>query len=407
MGTTKIPLCTADIRRELKSKVTLKNTALPKDTKFALYLEVSDELAKKIELDAVLAGKIFRDVSKIYKEAVGDLAKLATDIDDSFLKPPLKSADYPKKEWAKRAPDIFAEAEAKMLVQAKKHIQKWQQVRKDRTKYVVKASAKVTVGTLGVATATLGTVISSAGVATTGGAAIPGLVAAIYVNAKAIVQLGKVINRLRRDVDAAEKDLRNDLETIYKAYMKNCKAAVVSKELGKAAIEQFLATTMPSISSAENGLSDFKGKLDGIDIKLSEMAISLNTILDQQLELQKKIAAKKKTLQQGKYKSKKLPKLEASVDKLAVEVNRLLAEIPEADTKIAKGRKRYNTKYKPMIKALKAKKPGWVDYAQMSMKLGDLALGAAFTDFGAADSVLVLVDSIGTEADDVLVEKLL
>lgn len=407
MGTTRIPLCTADIRRELKSKVKLKNTALPKDTKFNLYLEVSDDLAKKIELDAVLAEKIFTDVSKTYKETVGELAKLATDIDDNFLKPPLKPADYPKKEWAKRAPDIFAEAEAKMLVQAKKQIQKWQQVRKDRTKYVVKASAKVTVGTLGVATATLGTVVSSAGVATTGGAAIPGLVAAIYVNAKAIVQLGKVINRLRRDVDAAEKDLRNDLLAIYSAYMKNGKAAVVGKELGKAAVEQFVAATLPSISSAENGLSDFKGKLDGIDIKLSEMGIKLNKILDQQLELQKKIDVKKKKLRQGKYKSKKLPKLEGSVDKLAEEVNRLLAEIPEADRKIARGRKRYNTIYKPMVKDLKAKKPGWVDYAQMSMKLGDLALGAGFTDFGAADSILVLVDSIGTEVDDVLVERLL
>lgn len=407
MATKRIALCTADLRAPLKSATNLKNTILPKDLKFDMYLEVSDDLYKQIEDDAVLAEKIFKGVSKDFKKAVADLAAVAKDIDVEFGKS-VKPKGWAEKEWKKRAPDILDTAEASMLAHARDQVAKWQRVRKDRKKYVIKSVAKVTVGSLGVATATLGTVVAAGGTAASGGGAIPGLIAAIYANVKAVVQLAKVVNRLRRDVDAAEKDLQKDLRTLVQAYEKNGSKGVAAKEMGKAAVEQFLATTMSSISSAENGLSDFKGKLDGVDIKVSEMGIKLNRILTEQEKLDREIDRKiTKQLAGTGYKSKKLPKLLASNKKLANKVNELLNELPKALDRVEKARNRYRTSYKPTLAALKAKKPGWVDYAQMSLKLGDLALGAGFTDFAAADSILVLVDSIGVEVDDVLTEKIL
>lgn len=234
------------------------------------------------------------------------------------------------------------------------------------------------------------------------------LIAAIYVNVKAVAQLAELINRLRRDVDAAESVLRGELIDLVQSYEKNSRGQVAAKELALAALDPFLAVSANSISKAETSMFDFKGKLDGVDIKVSEMGIKLNKVISDQAELQREIKLKlAKQIAQAGYRSKKLPKLEAAVDQLGTQIQALIDDIPKALKKVEDARTRYRDSYKPTLAALKAKKPGWVDNAQLALKLGDLALGAGFTTFSAADSVLVLVDSIGVEATDVLAEKVL
>jgi len=407
MATVNIPICTNDMRRPLKAATNLKNTILPKNLKFEVYLQVDKELQEQIEDDAVLAEKLFKKVSIEYKKTVADLAAVATDIDREFGKE-LKPKGWVEKEWQKRAPDVFEDAEARMLTESRKTIKKWQQVRKDRKSYVIKSAVKVTIGSLSVATASLGTAIAIGGVVTTGGAAVPGLVAAIYANLKAVVALGKLLRRLKRDVDEAEEELQNQLSHLIKAYTANSKGQVAAKELGKAAVEQFFAVSMKSISNGENAMFDFKGKLDKVEINLSKMGIKLNKALTDQAAMDKQIEGKiVKMLKQANYKSKKLPKLTAASKKLNTAINELLADIPVAIQKVDGARARHRSVYKPAMVNLKAKKPEWVQYGEAALKLGDLALGAGFTDFSALDSILVLVDSIGVEFDDVLAEKLL
>jgi hypothetical protein len=403
----KIPLCTASLEKPLRQATRLDHLVVPKDIKFEMYLEVPDELHKLIEDDAVLADKIFKGVTKDYQWAVAELATVANDIDGAMSKS-LKPQGWADQEWQKRAPGILDEAEARMLAHSRDAIQKWQKVRKDRKAYVVKSATKVAVGTLSVATATLGTVLAAGATGATYGAGLASLIAAIYINVKAIAQLAKLINRLRRDVDAAESVLLGELIDLVESYEKNSKGQVAAKELALAALDQFLAVSANSISKAETSMFDFKGKLDGVDIKVSEMGIKLNKVITQQAELSRSIETKlAKQLAQAGYRSKKLPKLQASVDKLGQQIQALIDDIPKALQKVKDARARYRDSYKPTLAALKAKKPGWVDNAQLALKLGDLALGAGFTTFSAADSVLVLVDSIGVEATDVLAEKML
>ena len=407
MATVNIPICTNDMKRPLKAATNLKHTVLPKTLKFEVYLQVDKELQEQIENDAVLAEKLFKKVSVEYKKTVTDLAAVATDIDREFGKE-LKPKGWVEKEWQKRAPEVFEDAEARMLTESRKLIKKWQQVRKDRKSYVIKSAVKVTIGSLSVATASLGTAIAIGGVATTGGAAVPGLVAAIYANVKAVIALGKVLRRLKRDVDEAEQELWKQLRYLLDAYTDNTKGQVATKELAKAAVEQFFSVSMKSISNGENAMFDFKGKLDKVEINLSKMGIKLNKALTDQAALDKQIEDKiGKMLKQANYKSKKLPKLVASSKKLNTAVNDLLTDIPVAIRKVDGARVRHRTMYKPAMVNLKAKKPEWVQYGEAALKLGDLALGAGFTDFSALDSILVLVDSIGVEFDDVLAEKLL
>ncbi len=407
MAMVNIPICTNDMKQPLKAATNLKNTILPKNLKFEVYLQVDKELHEQIEEDAVLAEKLFKKISVEYKKTVADLAAVATAIDQEFGRE-LKPRGWVAKEWEKRAPDVFDDAEARMLTEARKAIKKWQQVRKDRKKYVIKSAVKVTIGTLSVATASLGTAIAIGGVATTGGAAVPGLVAAIYVNVKAVVALGKVLRRLKRDVDAAEEVLWTELRHLLEAYADSTRGGVATRELAKAAVEQFFSVSMKSISNGENAMSDFKGKLDKVEINLSKMGIKLNKALTDQAALDVQIDDKiGKMLKQANYKSKKLPKLVAASSKLNTSVNDLLKELPKAIKKVDGARLRHRTIYKPAMVNLKAKKPEWVQYGEAALKLGDLALGAGFTDFGALDSILVLVDSIGVEFDDVLAEKLL
>lgn len=407
MPTVSIPICTNDLRRPLKTATNLKHTILPKNLKFEVYLQVDKDLHDQIENDAVLAEKLFKKTAIEYKKTVADLAAVATDIDQEFGKE-LKPKGWVEKEWLKRAPDVFEDAEARMLTEARKAIKSWQRVRNDRKKYVIKSAVKVTIGSLSVVTASLGTAIAIGGVATTGGGAVPGLVAAIYANIKAVVALAKVLRRLKRDVDEAEEELWKQLRYLLKSYADNTSGQVAAKELGKAAVEQFLAVSMKSISNGENAMFDFKGKLDKVEINLSKMGIKLNKALTEQAALDRQIEGKiAKMLKQANYRSKKLPKLLASSKKLNTAVIGLLDDIPDAIQKVDGARARHRTVYKPALVSLKAKKPEWVQYAEAALKLGDLALGAGFTDFSALESVLVLVDSIGVEFDDVLAEKLL
>jgi len=406
----KIKLCTNDLYKAVKDEVKTQYLKIPNDLSFEMYLDVPNELHEQFEDDAVLANKVFSDVSIEYKRAVKELVSLAKDIESQFSKGAIKMTrkDYAEKEWSRDAPDIIDAAQARMEVRARKAIQKWQSVRNDRKKYVIKSVAKVTVGTLGVAASALGIAVAATATGATVGAGLAALVAAIYGNVRAIVQLSKVIHRLRRDIAAAEEVLKEDLETLVESYKKNGKAAVASKELLKAAYDQFFAYTLPSISSTENILSDFKGKLDGLDIKLSEMGIKLNKLLDSQKELQKEIDRKlKKELDRMGYKSKKLPGLIKTQDELEKKMRGLLTETPEMMTKVSDYRDRYINDYKKTLDALKSKKPVWVDYAQIALKLPDLAIASGFTSFAAVEQVLVLVDTLGVEVNDVLLEKLL
>ncbi|MGD9864821.1 MAG: hypothetical protein AB7S99_16590 [Pseudodonghicola sp.] len=399
MANVKIPLCTNDLRRPVKAATKLKHTHLPKDLKFECYLEINQELQQKIEDDAVLAEKIFKDSSLTYKKLIKALAGLAQDIDDACGKS-LKPKGWASKEWKARAPDLFEEAEAEMLTAARKKIVKWQQVRKDRTKYVIKCSAKVVVGSLAVATTTLGTVVA----APAGGV---GLIASIYGNIKAVIAMAKLIQRLRRDVNQAEDELRAQLTQLTYNYERMSKGQVAGREIAKAALEQFLSISTASVSNAENALFDYKGKLDKLEIELSKMGIKLNKALTDQAALDKLIETKiEKMLKDANYKSKKLPKLTASSKKLNETVLGVLAGIEKAITRVDDARARYRKTYKPAVVNLKAKKPNWVQYAETSLKLGDLALTAGFTDFQALDGILVLVDSIGVEIDDVMAEQL-
>ncbi len=402
-----IPICTSDLHKALKSATNLKNTVLPKNLKFEVYLQVDDDLHKQIEDDAVLAEKIFKGVSKEYKWTVAEMASLAKDIDVAFGKE-LRKKGWVEAEWQKRAPKTLDEAEARMLTHSQKAIRKWQSVRKDRKKYVVKTATKITIGSLGVATATLGTGLAIAGTVASSGGGIPALVAAIYLNVKAIAALAKQLVRLKKNVDEAEKALQDQLLSLVKSYKDDGPGKVAAKELAKAALEQYFIVSMKSISGAETAISDYKGKLAKVDINTSQMGIKLNKILDDQIKLDKAINDKiTKTLASAGYKSKKLPKLIDKSKQLNTATRNLLRDLPNAIARVEDGHSRYNNVYKPAIKGLKAKKPEWVKYGEMSMKLGDLALGAGFTDFGSVESIMLLVDSIGVEFDDVLAEQLM
>ena len=103
--------------------------------------------------------------------------------------------------------------------------------------------------------------------------------------------------------------------------------------------------------------------------------------------------------------SKKLPKIKNKLDKLTKTTASQITNM-EALYKRVDGASKRERIYEQALKMLKQKKPGWVKYAEASLKLTDLAVGAGFTDFSEIAQILVLVDSIGVEVDDLLVEQL-
>lgn len=391
-----IPICTADIRKQVKSGANPKNFDLPAKMTFKAGLEVEDDLLKQIETDDRLANKIFAAVSNEYKACLTKVINVTKFADKRMEK---ENREKVAQQWEQDVAGYFADAEKAMLVSATKEINAWLKTRGDRKKYKIKVAATITVGSLALATASLGTAVAAAA----GG---PGVVVAIYGNIKAFINLVKEIRKLAMDMEKAEKILKKDLDKIVKAYTDATKGKVVRGEMAAALIKQLFTYQKASITGCEGQYATFHGKLAGVQIKCSEASKKLHASLDLQSELDKKILEKtQKELQSIGYTSKKLPKLEKSLDKLVKKTMEQLTAI-ERLYKRAELAEGHDSTYKKTLDALKAKKPEWVKYAEASLKLIDLGMGAACTDFSAAEQVLVLVDSIGVEVDDLLKEEL-
>ncbi len=396
----KIPLLTNDLASAVRSVAKLQIILPPKDMTFDVWLEVDDALFEKIKNDSYLADKMFGEVSKVYKVAASHLAKEAERIEKEFFAKG-KSKQWVVKEWEKAAPPILAKFEPALQAKAQAHLKTWQKVTKDANKYVVKCVFKVAIGSVGVATATLGTIVAFG----SGGGGAGGVVA-LYGLYKAIISLGKEVNRLRRDVDQAEKALQDYADSLLKTYKTASKKKVVGREFATEFLNGLTPKEVKNINGLNTNYASFKGKLDRIEKNLSALGVKLNELLDAQEDLDKEIDRKiQKMLAQRGYKSKKLPKLMTALKKSRFQVSKKIAEVSEGIGKVSNARKRERG-YKTAIKELNDKKPGWAGKVEKLIVLGDLALGAGFTDFSKLDQLLVFIDTVGVELDNVLVEEI-
>lgn len=396
----KIPLLTNDLASAVRSVAKLQIILPPKDMTFDVWLEVDDALFEKIKNDSYLADKMFGEVSKIYKVAASHLAKEAERIEKEFFAKG-KSKDWVVKEWQKAAPPILSKFEPVLQNKAVAHLKTWQKVTKDANKYVVKCVFKVAIGSVGVATATLGTIVAFG----SGGGGAGGVVA-LYGLYKAIIALGKEINRLRKDVDQAEKALQDYADSLLKTYKTASKKKVVGREFATEFLNGLSPKEIKNINGLNTNYESYKGKLDRVEKNLSALAVKLNELLDAQEDLDKEVDRKiQKMLTQRGYKSKKLPKLMTALKKSRFQVSKKIAEVSEGIGKVDKARKRERG-YKTAIKELNDKKPGWAGKVEKLIVLGDLALGAGFTDFSKLDQLLVFIDTVGVEIDNVLAEEI-
>ncbi|MEP4196399.1 MAG: hypothetical protein ABJL99_12275 [Aliishimia sp.] len=395
-----IPLLTNDLSSAVRSASKLQIVLPPKSLTFDVSLQVDDDLFEKIKLDGFLADKMFGEVSKIYKVAASHLAKEAERIEKEFFAKD-KTRAWVISEWEKTAPAILEKFEPILQKKAEGHLKTWQKVQGDSNKYVVRCVFKVAVGTLGVAAATLGTVVAFG----SGGGGVGGVVA-IYGLYKAVLALGKEINRQRKDVDQAEAALQKYAAGLIKTYKDASKKKVVGREFATEFLNSLSPAEIKNLNGLNTNFDSFKGKLDRVEKGLSNLSTKLNELIDAQEDLQKDVDRKiKKQLAQRDYKSKRLPKLEAKMSKLHTQTARKIAEVSQGIGKVDGARKREKG-YRTAIKELNNKKPGWAGKVEKLIILGDLALGAAFTDFSKLDQLLVFINAVGVEVDGVLAEQI-
>ena len=407
---TKIKICTTSIKKQIASAVGSKYRwpayNLPPEIAFNVILEVDPKLGKKIETDDKLANAIFAGVGKHQKLAVKETADifLAAEKEALALRrkiPPLLALKaYKKKSTVivKDAVNCMEKRSQLMIDHANAEINKWLKVRGDRTQYKRKAFIKVTLSTVGVVAASLGT----AGSISSGGA---GLGIAIYGLAKAIVGLGKEIRNLAIGIDKAEKKLRKDLMAVKKAYLNASSQTVSAKEIGMSVVERILTYEMKSISKCEKELDLFVGKLRGIDVKAGNYGKKLHKLLDKQGQLDKLIVAyKKQLLTGGRYMPRKLPKLEKSMQKLATATSKAITSMESLYKRIDKGQT--NEKhYRKALTQLQAQKPDWVKYFEMATALIDITLGATVLEKEAL-SIIPYCIGIGVEIGDIAEEEM-
>jgi len=408
----RIPLCTKSVKARVRAGIQRKYKKserifhLPKNVAFDVVLEVEDALYKKIELDDKLANAVFAGVSKHYNEAQQEIVDAYLEAEKKARR--IKAKEPPKTARRKiramkdplrdRVADILQTRSQAIVDQANAEIDAWLVVRKDRRKYKRKAAIKVTLGTVGVVTSSIGT----AGAAASGGYALG---VAIYGLVKSIINLGKQIYNLAIAIDKAEKNLRSDLAGVKKAYLRAGKKEVAGKEIGKSVVERVLTYEMKSISKCEKELDLFVGKLRGIDVKAGDYGKKLHQMLDKQEALDKLIAEKKKQqLRNEEYVSKRLPKLEKSLKKLIKATADQIRSMERLYKRIERGQRNEKI-YRAALSRLQAKKPEWVKYAEMATALIDIALDASALQNEAADIATFCTDIVSELGEIVNEEK--
>jgi carbon monoxide dehydrogenase subunit G len=364
MGMEKLTILKGDVSKEAGKKANPKAIKLA-NAWFEVTLEVEKKLAGKLDTDVRFVSKLYDDVTKNYRKLVDDTADLWRKAESNAvaMAPIVKAKDLQAKFDADRA-KLFKNCEGQITKNVNQHINRWLQVRKDRTKYKWSVAYKIGIG---VAQIGGGSGAAAAGLVSGG----TSWVLTIVGIAKGIVKIAKEIKRMAADVGKAQKQLEGTVKELMASYMTKSKTSVGVREVGKSFVAEFTLIEMKSIKRANKELITYKGKVTPIHEKSAKLGKELHKLLDAQTQLDRKVEKEWATLFAGK-KAKKLVVLEKAIDKSCQAVESMINRLTGMNDVLDK-HETFTTQMEASIAALKAKKPGWAKQAEKIIWLGSIA----------------------------------
>jgi len=332
----------------------LVEVTFPSDPKLQAIFKNDPLLYQKLQdkINAYMTGNVVNNLGNIVKK-LDPQAVAAAKTDD--MEEMLKILD----KFQETANGYARSASTMAARQADKEWMNLCRTKTEYQKYKIVAGAKLTAGTVGLATGVGMTIGSTVATVATGGAAAVGtwysLTMGIAGILKSSVGLGKEIYNLAISADKVQKKIIKSLGILQADYLGIIKGKKVhpglskskigATEVGLEAVRSFVGASMTTISECDRMNGQFHDKLNGIDLKSHELSKKLEKVLTDTEKL-KKLKPKRK---------KQIEKLEGTVHKIIEKTIQLASKVKE-------GRKAH-VSYSTALTDLKAHKPktGWLE----------------------------------------------
>ena len=360
-------------------------------------IEADDKLYQKITNDALLAQQIFDNVSYEQNELVNWLTGYAKAFSSIYEQ---RDPKISAKEWETNTQQKFNQIRNNICQKTDKEINHWKQVRQDRNVYIFKISFKISSQTFGVITSAVGV----AGAAATGGISLG---FGIYGLVKSVASLGKELYYLCKEFEEIDKRLKEGFDKLIKRYNTANKAKVNSYEMAKHVLTHVAVYEIDSISTCENLLEKFKGKLNGVEKKSHEFSTTLNELIDKQEEAKKKMRTIKLSGASGIFNNSsrnKISAVEAKLSKLEVYTNDQFIRVQNEFARTKKAREQ-EKKYNQLLEELQGKSsPKLIKAFDLLLTGVELTAGGFTTNWKDAGEIIMFVDGIGIEIDSILLD---
>lgn len=197
------------------------------------------------------------------------------------------------------------EAKVKAANLAQQRWMQFQRIRPEYKSYRLATGFKLTKDAAGVGGAVGGVV----GAATTGGAALPIAIIAMY---RAVTEAGKTVWECWMNADEAQKRVASGLESLQKTYEQKHKLGV-AREVAAGAVNPVLNLPVATnASTLENDIKQWRGKLTHLHFLAQWLSGKLGQMLQDSEKLRKELAAR--------------PKKQKALESIEKQINTLLTE---------------------------------------------------------------------------------
>ncbi len=395
-----IAICVNDVTGIVKGAVKPKSITIPK-LQFEVYLEMDAANYKLVEKDDRVANDVFDEVSKLYKVCVADLIESARALDEQALSDPA-GARAAVKAWPAVAERQLTEAGTSMKGAAEKAIAARAKENKAFKKFRFKTVMRISVGTVGVAVATLGSVVAVPG---TG----PGAIAAVYGNVKALAALLTEIREAAKSFERAESDLKDSISKIETQYRQGCKASNTAYEVGKMVASAFALVPTNSLGDAQRALEQFEGKLVALTNVAAKGQKKIETLVEREKALSEALAEAEKVAltKVGKSSAKALSRVVNKQFDVQKKTAAALQTLKRLYEKIKIAKEHEDHYQKTLLELNKLVKGSVVAVTGLLIPIPEIALAAGlFTDWSSVVQAMIIADTIGVEVDSALLEAI-
>nr|WP_319390953.1 hypothetical protein [uncultured Cohaesibacter sp.] len=346
-------------------------------------LDIADKKdAENLKKDAVNLQKMRDNARPIFLKVASDLGHLLKTLDEGVSKG-VVSQQKAQSKWNSEVESIAKSAETALQRIANDILTKRAKVQKEAKAFRFKAVVKITTATIKVVKGAIEVVGAATATVASHGAGIPVLLQALHGAYTDVVNLSKTVSEIYSKIEVDQSKLEKDIKDLQSEYKDFSKSQIDKAELKKVFIKHIFNKKRKTISSIEENLKKFEEKMSNLKVRTSESGIKLNSIIDKQEKILKKVGYFEKELKSVKEESKeyenlkeKTSQLNKVLDASAKAVNNLLRSIPTDYKRIEAAEKKLDSELGPAVKDLSKNGSKWIKLVDGTISLTKVAISS-------------------------------